>query len=68
MFAFLPENYWEEKQETVPTLVATETVQSVSDTAMDTSLKLNGVDDGKQSYSRIVTLLLAYWDSLGKLS
>ncbi len=68
MFAFLPENYWEEKQETVPVLVATETVQAISDTAIDTTLKLNGIDDGKQSYSEFVTLLLAYWDSLGQLS
>lgn len=65
MFSFVPEDYWEEKQETVPVLIATETVQTMSDTAMDTSLKLNGVEDGKQSYSRIVNLLLAYWDSLG---
>ena len=68
MFVFLPENYWETKQETVPAVVATQTVLETSSSAMDTSLKLNGVDDGKQSYSRVVTLLLAYWDSQGKLS
>lgn len=68
MFVFLPEDYWETKQETVPAVVATQTVRETSSAAMDTSLKLNGVDDGKQSYSRMVTLLLAYWDSQGKLS
>lgn len=63
MFAFLPDDYWEEKEETVPVVVATETIREASNAAMDTSLKLNGVDDGTQSYSRIVTLLLAYWDT-----
>lgn len=62
MFVFLPEGYWQKQKETNLAAVATETVRSVSSAAMDTSLKLNGVDDGKQSYSHIVTLLLAYWD------
>ncbi len=61
MFEFLPDNYWHEQNAVHPTMVATETVRSASSAAMDTSLKLNGVDDGKQSYSRIVTLLLAHW-------
>lgn len=68
MFVFLPEDYWETKQETIPAVVATQTVQETSSAAMDASLKLNGVDDGKQSYSRMVTLLLAYWDSQNALS
>lgn len=59
MFVFLPDNYWEEKEDAFPAVVATDTVREVSSAAMDTSLKWNGVDDGKQSYSRIVTLLLA---------
>lgn len=67
MYTFLPDGYWTEKKETVPVLVATETVREASTTAMDTSLKLNGVDDGKQSYSRMVTLLLAHWDSQNRV-
>lgn len=41
-------------------LIDTETVDKVSDTFVDTSLKLNGVSDGKISYSRVVKLLLQY--------
>lgn len=64
MYVFLPEDYWDTQEEAYPTIVATETVKSVSSAAMDTSLKLNGVDDGRQSYSRIVTLLLSYWKTM----
>lgn len=39
----------------------TETVETVADTFVDTTLKLNGVADGKISYSRVVELLLAYY-------
>lgn len=63
MYTFLPEGYWQEKEEAIPTLVATDTVRSTAETAMDTTLKLNGVTDGRRSYSRMVDLLLAYWDS-----
>ncbi len=34
---------------------------SVSDAAMETTLKLNGVKDGKKSYGRFVDLLLNYY-------
>ena len=39
----------------------TETVDEVSDTFTDTTLKLNGVSDGMVSYSRVVKLLLQYY-------
>lgn len=68
MYTFLPDGYWESKQGIQSTLVATETVQEVSSSAMEASLKLNGVDDGTQSYSRMVTLLLNAWDAEGKLT
>ncbi len=68
MYTFLPDGYWAAKQGIQATLVATETVQEVSSSAMDTSLKLNGVGDGTQSYSRMVTLLLNVWDAEGKLT
>lgn len=41
-------------------VIATETVSEISDTATDTSLKINGVQDGSQSYGRMVDLLLDY--------
>lgn len=44
-------------------LIDTETVDEVSDTFTDTALKLNGVEDGMVSYSRVVRLLLQYYDN-----
>ena len=58
-FRFLPENYWEENEE--KEIIDTETVSSVSTAASDASLKINGVEDGIQSYSRMVNLLLDYY-------
>lgn len=60
-FRFLPDNYWEENKD--KELISTETVETVYDTASDTSMKLNGVEDGIKSYSRIVNLLLDYYFS-----
>ena len=39
----------------------TETVSQASDEFVETNLKLNGVEDGAMSYSRVVDLLLAYY-------
>ena len=39
----------------------TKTVDEVTDTLVDTSLKANGVSDGMVSYSRVVRLLLQYY-------
>lgn len=61
-YRFLPEDYWEENEE--KEIISTETVDSVSDAATDTSLKLNGVEDGIDSYSRIVNLLLDYYETI----
>ncbi len=61
-YRFLPENYWEENEE--KEIISTETVDAVSDVATDTSLKLNGVEDGIDSYSRIVNLLLDYYATI----
>lgn len=46
-------------------LLDTETVDVISDSIADTSLKLNGVQDGMVSYSRVVELLLRYYDVYG---
>lgn len=45
--------------------IRSETVEEVSDTFVDTSLKVNGVSDGMISYSRVVQLLLQYYRSIG---
>lgn len=58
-FRFLPETYWEDNQE--KEIIPTETVDVVYNTAADTSMKLNGVEDGNASYSRMVNLLLDYY-------
>ena len=48
-------------------LLDTETVDEISDTFTDTTLKLNGVSDGMVSYSRVVRLLLQYYASEGMI-
>ncbi len=44
-------------------IFTSEKASAFSDTAIDTSLKLNGVSDGKQSYGRMVNLLLDFYFS-----
>ena len=58
-FRFLPDNYWEENQD--KEILSTDTVGSVSESVADSSMKLNGVEDGTASYSRMVNLLLDYY-------
>lgn len=54
-------DYWQSVQEDDSGIVSSETVARISDKAMETSLKLNGVEDGKKSYGRMVDLLLNYY-------
>ena len=56
---FVTDEY-REKLDSV-TLFKTETVSKASDKAMETSLRINGVSDGKRSYTRMVDLLLDYY-------
>ena len=42
-------------------IVDTETVDAISDAFVDTTLKVNGVSDGKISYSRVVRLLVQFY-------
>lgn len=46
-------------------LLDTEAVDAISDSIADASLKLNGVQDGMLSYSRVVELLLRYYHIYG---
>lgn len=41
-------------------VVSTEVTKAVSDTAIDVTLKANGITDGKKSYGRMTELLLEY--------
>lgn len=57
---FLTKASWDEVEETA--VIDTQTVKEVSDNLMETSLVLNGVSEGMISYSKVVGLLLRYYD------
>lgn len=59
---FLTEEAWAQIEEKA--VLKTEIVQQASDTFTETTLSLNGVEDGKVSYSRVVDLLLRYYDGI----
>lgn len=60
---FLTGEEWKKVEEEA--VLDTEIVKEASDIIVETNLTLNGVKDGKISYSRVVDLLLQYYD--GKL-
>jgi hypothetical protein len=53
---FLTKESWDKVEENA--VLSTETVKQAADTFVDTTLKVNGIDDGIASYSRVVELLL----------
>ncbi len=55
---FVTQKEWERIEKKA--WISTETVEQVSDAFIETNLKVNGVADGKLSYSRVVRLLLQY--------
>jgi hypothetical protein len=55
---FLSSEAWEDVEDQA--VISTDVVSTVSDVLVDTSLKVNGVTDGKISYNRVVELLLYY--------
>lgn len=59
---FLTDEAWEEVEEDA--VLDTEFVKEASDKVLETNLTLNGVEDGKVSYSRVVDLLLQYYDGI----
>ena len=59
MFRFLPETYWEENEE--KEIIPTEVVETVADVANDTYLKINGEEEGVETYSKMVDLILEYY-------
>lgn len=60
---FLTQEEWDRIEDKA--VLSTETVDALSDSFTDTTLKLNGVSDGMVSYSRVVKLLLQYYDIYG---
>lgn len=59
---FLTEEAWEQVEKKA--VLSTKTVKKAADTFLDTTLTLNGVEDGRVSYSRVVKLLLQYYDGI----
>lgn len=59
---FLTKEDWEAVEKKAP--VKTATVKKVSNKLMDTSLKLNGVEEGRQQYNKVVEILLAYYNGV----
>lgn len=57
---FVKQEEWDRINDTA--LIDTEVVDAVSDSFVETSLKLNGVEDGMISYNRVVQLLLQYYE------
>lgn len=61
---FVEQKEWERIDKKA--VLETDTIDQVTDTFMDASLKINGVSDGAVSYSRVVDLLLLYYRENGK--
>lgn len=59
---FLTEEEWERVEEKA--VVSTETANKATDQFLQSNLKANGVSDGMISYSRVVRLLLDYYDGI----
>lgn len=57
---FLTQEAWEQVES--HSVLDTQTVQRSSYQFLETTLQMNGVEDGLQSYSRVVELLLMYYD------
>lgn len=62
---FLEEKAWERVEQKA--VISTEVVDKVSDKLSQTSMVLNGVEDGILSYTRVVGLLLHYFDGAAEV-
>lgn len=59
---FLTEEAWAEVEKDA--VLETETVKEAANQFTETTLKINGVQDGMKSYGRVVQLLLEYYDGI----
>ena len=59
LYSFVPEEYYQTHQheEVIPTSI----VSNISDKVMDTSLKANGIPEGKATYHGMTALILSYY-------
>ncbi|MCI6552885.1 MAG: DUF3810 family protein, partial [Lachnospiraceae bacterium] len=62
---FLEKETWEEVEERA--VIRTEIVDKVSDKFTETTMVFNGIEDGIRSYTRVVQLLLHYYDGSPEL-
>lgn len=68
LYEFVPAGYWDEEENQLPDVIPEEVVEEVADVVLDTSLKVNGVEDGDLSYGRMVDLVLDYYIHTNSLS
>lgn len=59
---FLKKEEWDRVEQKA--VVSTKTVNKATNTFLESNLKANGVSDGMVSYSRVVRLLLDYYDGI----
>ncbi len=57
---FLTREDWQEVEKKA--VIKTSTVKKVSNTLMETTLKINGVEEGMEQYDEVVSLLLDYYN------
>lgn len=62
------QKYWESVENAQDTIIDSKKAGEISDKAMNSSLKINGVHDGTRSYGRVVDLMLDYFAEKGELS
>lgn len=63
---FLTEESWEKVEKKA--IISTETVSKASKTFLNTTLEVNGVEDGIASYGNVVGLILSYYEQAGFFS
>ena len=56
---FLTKEQWEQVEKKA--VVSTETVNQATNSFLEKNLTLNGIEDGIQSYSRVVRLVIRYF-------
>lgn len=59
---FLTREAWDKVEEGA--VFSTDFVKEVSNSIVETNLNINGISDGRISYSRVVNLLLQYYDGI----
>ena len=59
---FLTEDAWDRVEQKA--VISTEAANKTTDKFLQSNLKANGVSDGMASYSRVVRLLLDYYDGI----